>query len=98
MLNAYRKYLQVNTLGDISISAMEPFTIRKIKKGETLECSKSTILWPIQSNPDESVCKLWRSALRKTFEHDNGQIAPEFVGNQWENNPPRNFKSPMESL
>lgn len=90
MLNSCRKFLQVNTLGDISTS--DGTTInKKIKCGEILECSTSTMQWPIQSRPDDSVWKLWRSALRKTFEC-NGQIAPGFVRTQWENNPPRIFK------
>ena len=67
VINACRKFLQISTLGEIT-NGNGSIIMRHIKLGQRLSCSTSTLKWPVQQRPDEPSWKLWRSALRKTFE------------------------------
>ena len=89
LLNACRKFLQINTLGDIT-NGNGTHINQMIKEGRKLECSKSTLTWPTQSKPDNDTWKIWRSALRKTFEI-NRQVAIGQIRKKWSANPSREF-------
>ena len=89
LLNACRKFLQINTLGDIT-NGNGTHINRMIKMGCKHECSKSKLVWPTQSKPDNDTWKIWRSALRKTFEV-NRQVAIGQIRRKWAANPSREF-------
>ena len=86
-LNTCRKYLQVTCLGEIT-NGNGSQILKSIKVGSKLTCSSSSLKWPTQTRPDESSWKIWRSALRKTFEVD-GKVAPGMIRSQWMQNTPR---------
>ena len=88
-LNICRKYLQVTTLGDIT-TADGSMILPSIKAGRKPSHSTSTLHWPQQSSPDALSWKLWRSALRKTFE-TQGTISQCLRNSQWTSSPPRVF-------
>ena len=88
-LNVCRKYLQVITLGDIT-TADGSLILPSIKAGRQMTTSTSNLLWPHQPHPDEVSWRLWRAALRKTFE-SNGRIHLHLMNRCWTNTPHRTF-------
>ena len=50
-----------------------------------------TIKWPIQANPDQVSWRIWRSAIRKTFEI-YGKVAPGMIRAKWKQDLPRDYK------
>ena len=89
LLNTCQKFLQVHTLGDITNGDGSSIP-QSVKHGAKPNWSSSTLIWPNQTSPEASVWKIWKSAIRKTFEL-NGQVAPGLRRHQWAKKPARNF-------
>ena len=66
-LNRCRQHLQVITLGDIT-DAGGTIILPPIKKGQIMSTSTSIYQWPRQPDPGPQAWRLWRQALRKSFE------------------------------
>ena len=88
-LNTCRKYLQVTTLGDITI-ADGSVILPDIKAGNFPSASSSTLTWPRQQSPDDQSWKLWRKALKGTFE-SQGSVLPHLRSDAWEPTNTRRF-------
>ena len=81
-LNNCRKHLQVTTLGDITV-ADGSIILPDIKRGQLPSSSCSTFTWPRQPSPDDQSWKLWRKALKQTFEYQ-GSVTRTLRSDSWE--------------
>ena len=88
-LNTCRKYLQVITLGDIT-GADGTCILPLIKQGRRSLTSTSNYTWPFQPMPPPAAWKLWRQAIRRTFEFQ-GSVKAHLHSSRWASHPPRKF-------
>ena len=88
-LNICRKHLQVTTLGDITV-ADGSVILPDIKAGHLPSSSSSTFTWPRQPSPDDQSWRLWRKALKTTFE-SQGSVIPNLRSDTWEPTNTRRF-------
>ena len=88
-LNICQKYLQVLTLGDITTPDRSTI-LPPIKAGQRPISSTSSLVWPTQPSPDPKSWRLWRSALRNTFE-TRGSVKPSLRTTAWSRDSHRIF-------
>jgi hypothetical protein len=80
-------YLQVNTIAEITniqgnkIHKEAYFGISGSEGPELRKCSKSTMVWPVQSKPPERAWKVWKKMLRNIVH--KGSLTLKYPLSRW---------------